>query len=319
MGGWSCPCVGETGIDGLKRMECRSCPRNCGVQRENGKTGYCCVDNQIRVARAALHYWEEPCISGEEGSGTVFFSGCNLRCVYCQNYKISGGKIGKVVTVPELAGIFLDLQAKKANNINLVTPTHYIRQIRDALILAKKQGLSIPVVYNCGGYESVSSLKRMDGLVDIYLTDFKYMDSELAGRYSAASDYPDVAKAALKEMVRQQGNAVFAPGWGASSEDGLMQKGVIVRHLLLPGCSRDSKSVLSYLYDTYGDRIFISIMSQYTPLPHVAGWPELNRKVTEEEYESVVDYAIDIGIENGFIQEGDVAEESFIPEFGDVF
>lgn len=297
-------------------MECRSCPRNCGVQRETGKIGYCGADDKIRVARAALHYWEEPCISGDEGSGTVFFSGCNLRCVYCQNYQISGGRQGTVLTVPELAEVFLHLQEQNANNINLVTPTHYTEQIREALVIAKNQGLSVPVVYNCGGYESVSSLKTLEGLVDIYLTDFKYMDGELARRYSSAPDYPEVTKAALAEMVRQQEEAVFLPGHGASKEDGLMQKGVLVRHLLLPGYSEDSKTVLRYLHESYGDKIFISIMSQYTPLPHVKTWPELNRKVTEEEYEEVVDYAIELGIENGFIQEGDVAEESFIPEFG---
>ncbi|MBE5921516.1 MAG: radical SAM protein [Lachnospiraceae bacterium] len=297
-------------------MECRICPRRCGVDREKGNIGYCGADEKIRVARAALHYWEEPCISGDEGSGTVFFSGCNLHCVYCQNYKISGGETGKVISIEELAEIFLRLQAKGANNINLVTPTHYVLPIRAALQMAKARGLIIPIAYNCGGYESVTALKALAGYVDIYLTDFKYVSTVLAEKYSSAEDYFEVAAAALQEMVRQVGNAVFVPGDGAAQKDGLMKKGVIVRHLLLPGQIDDSKRVLSYLHQTYGERIFISIMNQYTPLPHVAKWPELNRKVTDEEYEEVIDYAIEIGIENGFIQEGETAEESFIPDFG---
>ena len=202
----------------------------------------------------------------------------------------------------------MELQAQKANNINLVSATHYVPQVVEALVLAKKQGLQIPVVYNCGGYESVGTLKRLDGLVDIYLPDFKYMDSERAKRYSHAENYPEVAKDALEEMVRQQPVAEF-------DERGIMRKGVIVRHLMLPGGIRDSKAVVKYLYETYGNQIYMSLMNQYTPLPHVAEYPEINRKLKKFEYDRLVDYAISLGVENGFIQEGETAEESFIPAF----
>lgn len=270
--------------------------------------GYCGVTDTLRVARAALHFWEEPCISGEEGSGAVFFSGCNLRCVFCQNYHIARAEQGKEIPVERLTEIFLELQEKNANNINLVTGTHYVPQIVAALKNAKEQGLHIPVVYNCGGYENVETLKLLEGLVDIYLPDFKYMDSGRAKRYSHAADYPEIAKAALAEMVRQQPEAEF-------DGRGMMRRGVIVRHLMLPGGIKDSKAVVKYLYETYGDRIFISIMNQYTPLPHVENYPEINRKLKKYEYDRLVDYAISLGVENGFIQEGETAEESFIPAF----
>lgn len=271
-------------------------------------TGYCGVKNTLRVARAALHFWEEPCISGEEGSGAVFFTGCNLRCVYCQNYHIARAEQGKEITIQRLADIFLELQEQKANNINLVTGTHYVPQIIKALELSREAGLHIPVVYNCGGYESVETLRMLEGLVDIYLPDFKYMDSERAKRYSHAENYPGKAKEALAEMVRQQPEAVF-------DKRGLMQKGVIVRHLMLPGGIKDSKSVISYLYETYGNQIYVSILNQYTPLPHVENYPELTRKLKKFEYDRLVDYAISLGVENGFIQEGETAKESFIPAF----
>ena len=279
----------------------------CMADREI-TTGYCGVKNTLRVARAALHFWEEPCISGEEGSGAVFFTGCNLRCVFCQNFQIARAEQGKEITIERLSEIFLELQAQKANNINLVTATHYVPQVVEALKRAKEQGLHIPVVYNCGGYESVETLKMLEGLVDIYLPDFKYVDTERAKRYSHAKNYPEVAKAALAEMVRQQPEAEF-------DERGIMKKGVIVRHLMLPGGIKDSKAVVKYLYETYGDQIYISLMNQYTPLPHVAEYPEINRKVKKFEYDRLVDYAISLGVENGFIQEGETAEESFIPAF----
>lgn len=291
-------------------MGCNQCPRKCNKERREGDTasyGYCQVSVRPKVARAALHFWEEPCISGEEGSGTVFFSGCNLRCVYCQNREIAAGVRGKEISVERLAEIFLELQEKGANNINLVTPSHYYAQIKEALLLVKEE-LHIPVISNTSSYESVEELKKMEGLIDIYLADFKYVSRELADKYSHAKDYPQVAAAALSEMFRQVGEPEF-------DERGIMKKGIIVRHLLLPGCKEDSKAVLNYLYETYGDSVFISIMNQYTPLSHVEGYPELNRRVTEEEYDEVVDYAIELGIENGFIQEGETAEESFIPDF----
>jgi putative pyruvate formate lyase activating enzyme len=279
----------------------------CNLDRQV-TTGYCGVKNTIRVARAALHFWEEPCISGEEGSGAVFFTGCNLRCVFCQNYQIARAEQGKEITVERLAEIFLELQAQKANNINLVTATHYVPQVAEALSIAKTKGLHIPVVYNCGGYELVETLKLLEGLVDIYLPDFKYVDNERAKRYSRAEDYPEVAKKALAEMVRQQPEAAF-------DERGIMTKGVIVRHLMLPGGIKDSKAVVNYLYETYGHQIYISLMNQYTPLPHVADYPEIDRKLKKFEYDRLVDYAISLGVENGFIQEGETAKESFIPAF----
>ncbi len=287
--------------------KCSLCPRMCLADREV-TTGYCGVKDTIRVARAALHFWEEPCISGENGSGAVFFTGCNLRCVFCQNYQIARAKQGKEITVERLSEIFLELQAQKANNINLVTATHYVPQVTEALRLAKAQGLEIPVVYNCGGYERVETLKMLEDLVDIYLPDFKYLDEERAKRYSHAKDYPAVAKEALAEMVRQQPKAEF-------DDRGIMTKGVIVRHLMLPGGIKDSKSVVKYLYETYGDSIYISLMNQYTPLPHVTEYPEINRKLKKFEYDRLVDYAISLGVENGFIQEGETAKESFIPAF----
>ena len=289
------------------KIKCSLCPRMCMADREI-TTGYCGVKNTLRVARAALHFWEEPCISGEEGSGAVFFTGCNLRCVFCQNYQIARAEQGKEITVERLSEIFLELQEQKANNINLVTATHYVPQVVGALKKAKEQGLHIPVVYNCGGYESVETLKMLEDLVDIYLPDFKYVDTDRAKRYSHAENYPEVAKAALVEMVRQQPEAEF-------DERGIMKKGVIVRHLMLPGGIKDSKAVVKYLYETYGDQIYISLMNQYTPLPHVAGYSEINRKVKKFEYDRLVDYAISLGVENGFIQEGETAEESFIPAF----
>lgn len=300
-------------------ISCQLCPRMCQVNRHTG-TGYCLMPDRIKVARAALHMWEEPCISGEHGSGAIFFSGCTLRCVFCQNYKIAAAAVGKYITVDGLADIMLRLQDKHANNINLVTPTHYALHIAQALTKARDNGLRIPVVYNTSAYENIETLKRLDGLVDVYLPDFKYMDSSLALKYSHAEDYPEVAKSALNEMVRQVGSPCMYSDedelvQSGYVEDGVMKRGVIVRHLVRPGCTKDSKAVIGYLYDTYKDDIYISIMNQYTPLEHVKEYKELYRKVTHKEYDEVVDYAIDIGVTNGFIQEGDTAKESFIPDF----
>lgn len=266
---------------------------------------------KLYAARAALHFWEEPCISGIRGSGTVFFSGCTLRCIYCQNRSIARGEAGQEISPERLTEIFLELQGQGAHNINLVTPTHYAPWIGQALKEAKKRGLNIPVVYNCSGYEGEESLRLMSGLVDIYLTDFKYMDSSLAARYSNASDYPREAKKALEQMFRQVGTPVF-------DGDGMMQKGIIVRHLLLPGALRNAREVVKYVYEMYGDKVYLSLMNQYTPLAGEKGEPlpePLNRKVTKREYERFVDYALELGVTNAFIQEGDTAEESFIPPF----
>ena len=287
---------------------CRLCPRECGVDRTAGKTGFCGMTSEVMAARAALHFWEEPCISGTEGSGAVFFSGCTLRCVFCQNHEIAAGAVGKPVTEERLSQIFLELQEKGANNINLVTATQFLPTVIPALRRAKESGLIIPIVYNTGGYEKVETLRLLEGLVDIWLPDCKYRSTELAARYSRAADYPETVKLALAEMVRQTGEPVF-------DSRGMMKKGVIVRHLVLPGCVSDSKDVLEYLWDTFGNRIYVSIMSQYTPLPHVAAYPEINRKVTDEEYEEIVDYARFLGMSQVYIQEGGCVGESFIPAF----
>nr|WP_330371608.1 radical SAM protein [Marvinbryantia formatexigens] len=288
---------------------CRLCPRECGADRAAGKKGFCGVaGTKILAARAGLHMWEEPCISGEHGSGTVFFSGCPLRCVYCQNAVIADAAAGMEISQERLAEIFLELQEKGAANMNLVTPTHYTPEIIRAVQIARAQGLTVPIVYNCGGYEKAETLAMLDGIVDIYLTDFKYMEPELAGRLSHAQDYPEKAKIALAEMVRQQGKPVF-------DAEGMMQKGVIVRHLLLPNHLKNAKAVVQYVYETYGNQVYLSLMNQYTPLVQVEKLPELNRKVTKREYERLLDYALSLGVENAFIQEGETAKESFIPAF----
>ena len=291
-----------------KYENCLLCPRKCGINRRTGQTGVCGVSSEIKVARAALHYWEEPCISGKRGSGAVFFSGCSLHCVFCQNREISDGKEGKVISKERLRDIFIELAGKGANNINLVTPGQYIPDIVWAVNDAKSRGMKLPIIYNTSGYENVTELKLLEGIVDVYLPDFKYMDSTLSARYSRAKDYPSVAKQALSEMVRQQPEVVI------DDATGLIQKGVIVRQLLLPGHVNDAKAVLKYLYDTYRDHVYISMMSQFTPIA-LKDYPEINRTVTKREYERLVNYALEIGITNAFIQEGDVAKDSFIPAF----
>lgn len=291
-----------------KYENCLLCPRKCGINRSTGQTGVCGVSSEIKVARAALHYWEEPCISGKRGSGAVFFSGCSLHCVFCQNREISDGKAGKVISKERLSDIFMELADKGANNINLVTPGQYIPDIVWAVNDAKSRGMKLPIIYNTSGYENVTELKLLEGIVDVYIPDFKYMDSTLSARYSRAKDYPSVAKQALSEMVRQQPDVVI------DDATGLIQKGVIVRQLLLPGHVNDAKAVLKYLYDTYHDHVYISMMSQFTPIA-LKDYPEINRTVTRREYERLVDYALEIGITNAFIQEGDVAKDSFIPAF----
>lgn len=291
-----------------KYENCLLCPRKCGINRSTGQTGVCGVSSEIKVARAALHYWEEPCISGKKGSGAVFFSGCSLHCVFCQNREISDGKEGKVISKERLSDIFIELVDKGANNINLVTPGQYIPDIVWAVNDAKSRGMKLPIIYNMSGYENVTELKLLEGIVDVYLPDFKYMDSTLSAMYSRAKDYPSVAKQALSEMVRQQPDIVI------DDATGLIKKGVIVRQLLLPGHVNDAKAVLKYLYDTYHDHVYISMMSQFTPIA-LKDYPEINRTVTRREYERLVDYALKIGITNAFIQEGDVAKDSFIPAF----
>ncbi len=297
--------------NGLSISPCNLCPRACMADRAGGQTGFCLMEDRIYVARAALHMWEEPCISGEKGSGAVFFSGCNLRCAYCQNYEIAAGKRGQPVSVGRLAEIFLELQEQGAENINLVTPDHYVIKIAEAVLLAKELGLRLPIVYNCSGYAKREVIRNLSGIVDIFLTDFKYMDKELAAKYSSAPDYPEVAKAALDEMVYITNEVAF-------DDRGIMRSGVLVRHLLLPGHKKNARDVIDYVYGTYGDNVYLSIMNQYTPFSWLRENPDfrgLCRKVTKREYESVVDYALGLGVKNAFIQEGDTAQESFIPSF----
>ena len=287
---------------------CTLCPRECKIDRTNNEIGLCGVSNKIKVARIAPHYYEEPPISGKNGSGAIFFSGCNLKCIYCQNYDISKFNFGKNITITKLAEKMIELQNMNVHNINLVTPTHYIPQIRKAIIKAKKMGLNIPIVYNTGGYEKVESLKLLDGLIDVYLPDLKYFDDILAIKYSKAPNYFNIAIDAIEEMYKQTGPIEF-------DKNGIIKKGVIVRHLLLPGQIEDSKKILKYLNFIYNNNIFISIMNQYTPLDTVKNIPELNKTVTEKEYDELINYACDLGIKNAFIQEGKTCEESFIPKF----
>ena len=291
----------------MNLSKCDICPRKCGVNREKGELGFCKMKDKIKIARYYLHYWEEPIISGETGSGTIFFSGCNLKCIFCQNYKISSENMGKEISVERLKEICLELQNMGANNINLVTGTHFLPLIKEALILAKKEGLTIPIVYNTSSYENVDSLKEMEGLIDIYLPDLKYYDNKLAENFSLANNYFEIATNAIKEMVRQTGKPVI--------ENNIMKKGVIVRHLLLPNHLEDSKKIIKYLHDTYNEDIYISIMNQYTPIKKFDKYPELNRTLTDKEYDELVNYACDLNITQAFIQEGETCKESFIPDF----
>ena len=287
---------------------CELCPRRCRVSRTEGQKGFCGASGTVRVARAALHFWEEPCISGEEGSGTVFFSGCTMRCLFCQNREISRGEAGKDISVSRLSEIFLELQAKGANNINLVTPMHFAPAITKALDLARQNGLPLPIVWNTGGWELPESVAAVQDYADIWLTDFKYFDDKLAEDFSHATQYFEIASAALKQMVEQTGPIVF-------DERGMMKRGVIVRHLMLPGHLDDTKNVLRYLYETYGDKIWVSIMNQYTPLCSDERFPELSRTVSDEEYDEAIDFACELGMEQAFVQEGGTVGESFIPPF----
>ena len=290
-----------------ENMKCILCPRECKVSRENSNTlGFCNSEYPVTVTRAAPHFWEEPCISGTKGSGTVFFAGCNLGCIYCQNHQISRGtSIGKQVTTKQLRQIFESLENQGVHNINLVTPTHYIPQIADAL----EQPLKIPVVYNCGGYEKAESLKLLEGKVQIYLPDMKYMDSGLAQELSYAPDYPEIAKKAIMEMVRQVGPAEM-------NQEGILQKGVCIRHMILPGNTKNTLAVIDWVADTFpkGDVLF-SLMSQYTPTPAVANHPRLKRRITKREYEKCVDAMWEAGLINGFVQDLSSAKEEYIPPF----
>lgn len=293
-------------------MKCDICPRECKLNNDVLAQGFCGFslierEKEIKLARAALHFYEEPCISGRNGSGAVFFSGCNLRCVFCQNHNIANCKVGKAVSIERLADIFLELQEKRAHNINLVTPSHYAYQIIDAIKLARGKGLNIPIVYNTSAYDSVETLKALEGYVDVYLPDYKYADSKLAGELSRAENYPDKAIEAIREMIHQVGMPVV--------ENGIIKSGVIIRHLVLPGNVRNSKAVIDRLVSEFGTDITLSIMNQYTPIEGLELSGELGRTVTEREYNKVLDYAFDKGLVNGFFQDGETCKESFIPAF----
>ncbi|WMJ83111.1 radical SAM protein [Oscillospiraceae bacterium LTW-04] len=293
-------------------IECRLCPRNCGTNRTL-HPGYCKTGSEIKIARAALHHWEEPCISGTNGSGAVFFSHCTLGCVFCQNHEISHGGKGLTVSAARLAEIFLELQAQGAHNINLVTPTHYAVGIIDALMLARQKGLSLPVVYNCGGYEKVDTIQMLSPWVDVWLPDFKYAQEKLGLKYSAAPNYPETALSAIAEMLQCVGPPVL-------DDDGLLRRGVLVRHLLLPGQLADSMQAVDLLYNHFGDDILLSLMSQYTPPDNPssefsARCPELTRRVNPRHYDALVDYAAELGITHCYIQDGSAADSAFIPMF----
>lgn len=287
---------------------CMLCPRNCKVNRHKS-VGFCGASDKVKLAYYSLHQWEEPIISGENGSGTVFFSNCNLRCLFCQNKKISTDRnsYGKEISNDKLKEIFLKLQDLGAHNINLVTPTHYVPQIIDVLKEVKNKNLKIPVVYNTSSYENVSTIESLKGLIDIYLADLKYFDDELGNKYSKCNDYFKYASLAIGEMYKQTGKFQI--------KDNLLVSGLVVRVLVLPGHVDDSKKIIKYLYDTYKDNIIISIMNQYTPVCKIDDFPNLNRKLTDEEYDEVIDYACSLGIENAFVQEGETQSESFIPDF----
>lgn len=290
--------------------KCNLCPRECSVNRNNKELGYCRASNKLKIGGYHLHMWEEPIISGKNGSGTIFFSYCNLRCIYCQNYDISIYDNGEEITIDRFANICLELQDMGAENINLITPSHYIPLIRDGLIMAKDKGLNIPIVYNTSGYEKVDSLRLLDGLIDIYLPDFKYYDNNL-GKYSNVNNYFEIADKAIQEMYRQVGSPII--------KKGIMRRGIIVRHLVLPHHSDDSKKVVKYLYDKYGDNIYLSIMNQYTPVRRCK-YLELNDRVSKKEYDNVIDYAYDLGIRRCFVQDSESQSDSFIPVFkGDSF
>ena len=287
---------------------CKLCPKNCGVNRLKGELGFCKAGNTVKIARASLHHWEEPCISGTKGSGTVFFSNCNLKCVFCQNHEISTHGVGMEVSINRLSDIFLEQQAKGAHNINLVTPTHYAPQIIEAVKLAKDKGLVLPILYNTNSYENVETIKALQGIVDIYLPDLKYFDDKYSIRYSNAPAYFSAATAAIKEMSAQVGDPVF-------NEEGLIKKGVIIRHLMLPGLLFDSKKIVDFIYNTFGNSVYLSLMNQFTPMHNTSEYKEINKPLNQKHYESLIDYCVELGVTNGFIQYGGTVSESFVPAF----
>ncbi|MFA9396666.1 MAG: radical SAM protein [Clostridiaceae bacterium] len=288
--------------------KCNICARNCNIDRTNSELGYCKSNDKIKLAKSYLHKWEEPCISLGEGSGTVFFSNCNLSCVFCQNHKISQEGFGKDISIEELSNIFLSLQDKKASNINLVTPTSYVPFIIKALDLAKLRGLNLPVLYNTNSYENIDTIKSLNGYIDVYLPDLKYFNDKYAIKYSNAPNYFNTATAAIEEMFNQVKTNIF-------NENGAVTKGLIIRHLMLPSLLFDSKKIIDYIYKTYGDNVYISIMNQYTPMYKSYLYPEINKNLNPKHYNALIDYAINLGVKNAFIQESSSSSLSYVPEF----
>lgn len=291
-----------------KLSSCTLCPHNCKVNRLEGERGRCYCNDKLRIALASLHYYEEPCISGKNGSGTVFFSNCNLNCIYCQNHEISQEHKGKDITVEELANIFLDEQEKGANNINLVTPTSYVYHIIEALDIAKKNGLNIPIIYNTNGYENVETIELLKGYIDVYLPDLKYYSNELSKKYSRIDNYFEVATEAIKRMYEQVGTTIF-------NEDGIIQKGVIIRHLVLPNHILNSKHILKWVKENLPNDIYISVMAQYFPTYKAKHDELINRKLTKKEYKQIEEYLYSLDLENGYIQELGEHEEEYVPAF----
>ncbi len=287
--------------------KCIMCPHKCGVNRYKN-VGFCKAESNIKIGLVSTHEFEEPCISYKNGSGTIFFSNCNLRCKFCQNYKISHEGKGKIVSIEELANIMLNQQEKGVNNINLVTPTIYAIQIKQAIILAKEKGLKIPIIYNCGGYESVDTLKELDGLIDVYLPDFKYFDDEIARKYSGVTNYFKNASIAIKEMLRQVGNPKF-------TDDGIIKSGVIIRHLILPNNTKNTKKILDYIKEEFGTDVYISIMAQYFPTYKANECGNIDRKINKKELKLIENYIYELGFENGFIQKLGKDEEKYVPKF----
>lgn len=287
---------------------CNLCIRNCSIDRNSGKVGFCNSSNKLRVAKAYLHLWEEPCISGKNGSGTVFFSNCNLKCVFCQNHIISNDGLGKEISIERLSEIFLELQEKGAHNINLVTPTHYVPQIIEALNIAKNKGLYLPIIYNTNGIDSLDTIKKLNGYIDVYLPDFKYFNDKYSLKYSKIKGYSKNLLTILEEMFNQVDKPIF-------NENGIIQKGVIIRHLMLPGLLFDSKKVIDTIYNKFGNKVYISLMNQYTPMYDSIKYPEINKPLNPKHYDSLIDYSIELGVKNGFIQDTGTNSKSFIPDF----
>ncbi len=289
-------------------MKCNICPHECNSLRHDNKLGFCKMNDKMKIGLVSLHYYEEPCISGKSGSGTIFFSGCNLKCKFCQNFEISKYHKGKYISVEELSNIMLSQQEKGANNINLVTPTIYTPKIKEAIILSKSNGLNIPIIYNCGGYEKVDTLKELEGLIDVYLPDFKYFNNDIAYEYSGIKNYFENVTKAITYMYKQVGNPIFY-------DNGIIKRGLIIRHLILPNNTKDSKNVLKWIKENIGTDVYISIMAQYFPTNEAKNISKLNRKITKEELEEIEEYVEYLGFENGYIQELGDNEEEYVPKF----